>query len=67
MKLACPTPELSIENTDKGSKAERRKFQDFWKSKFSWFVYDSSNDVIYCDFCRKAGPGISILLFQNFY
>ena len=29
------SPEVSIENTDKGSKAEKRKFQDVLKSKFS--------------------------------
>jgi len=51
-------PEISIENTDIGSKAEKRKFQDAWKSKFSWLIYDSSNDVMHCDFCRKAGPNI---------
>ena len=58
-------PEVSIENTDKGSKAEKRKFQDVWKSKFSWLVYDSSNgsnDVMYCDFCRKAGPDIYFII-----
>ena len=38
--------EVSIENTDVG------------KLKFSWLVYDSSYDVMYCDFCRKAGPDI---------
>jgi hypothetical protein len=27
-------------------------------SKFSWLVYDSSYDIMYCDFCRKAGPDI---------
>ena len=54
----APLTEVSIKNTDKGSKAEKCKFQDVWKSKFSWLVYDSSNDVMYCDFCRKAGPDI---------
>jgi hypothetical protein len=49
--------EISIQNTDKGSKAEKRKFQDVWKS-FSWFVYESSHDVMCCDFFRKAGPDI---------
>jgi len=50
--------EISIEKTDEGSKAEKRKFQDVWKSKFSWLIYDSSKDVMNCDFCRKAGPDI---------
>jgi hypothetical protein len=27
-------PEVSIENTDKGSKAEKRKFQDFGSQSF---------------------------------
>ena len=26
---------------------------------FLWFIYDSSNNVIYCDVCRKAGPDIT--------
>ena len=50
--------EVSIENTYEGSKAKKRKFQDVWKSNFSWLVYDSSNDVMYCDFCRKSRPDI---------
>jgi hypothetical protein len=50
--------ELSVKNTDEGSKSEKRKFQDIWKSKFSWLVNDSSKDIMYCDFCRKAGPDI---------
>ena len=37
------SPEISIKNTDKGSKAEKRKFQEVLKSKFSWLLYDSSN------------------------
>ena len=33
--------EVSIENTDEGSKAEKHKLQGVWKSKFSWLVYRS--------------------------
>ena len=32
------------------------KFHDVWKSEFLWLNYDSSNNVMYCDVCRKAGP-----------
>ena len=35
------------------------KFHDVWKSEFLWLVYDSSNNVMYCDVCRKAGPDIT--------
>jgi len=59
------SPEVLIENIDEGSKAEKRNFQDVWKLKFSWLVYDSSKDVMYCDFCRKADPDIKTLLFKN--
>ena len=64
-------PEVSIENTDKGSKAEKRKFQDVWKSKFSWLVYDSSNasnDAMYICIVIFAERQAQIftLLFQNF-
>ena len=27
--------------------------------EFLWLAYDSSNNVIYCDICRKAGPDIA--------
>ena len=27
--------------------------------EFSWFIYDSSSDAMYCDDCRKAGPDIA--------
>ena len=27
--------------------------------EFSWFIYDSSSDAMYCDVCRKAGPDIA--------
>ena len=30
-----------------GSKGRKCKFNDIWKSKFSWFIYDSSNNVNY--------------------
>jgi len=36
-----------------------RKFHDVWKSEFLWLIYDSSNNVMYCDVCRKAGPDIT--------
>jgi hypothetical protein len=32
-----------------------RKFHDVWKLEFLWLNYDSSNYVMYCDVCRKAG------------
>jgi hypothetical protein len=32
-----------------------RKFHDLWKSEFLWLIYDSGNNVMYCDVCRKAG------------
>jgi len=27
--------------------------------EFLWLTYDSSNKVMYCDICRKAGPDIA--------
>ena len=44
-------------NSDKGSgsEAEMRKFHDVWKSEFLWLNYDSSNNVMHCDVCRKVG------------
>jgi hypothetical protein len=36
-----------------------RKFHDLWKSEFLWLIYDSGNNVMYCDVCRKAGPDIT--------
>jgi hypothetical protein len=27
--------------------------------EFLWLTYDSSNNVMYCDICRKAGPDIA--------
>jgi hypothetical protein len=27
--------------------------------EFLWLIYDSSNNVMYCDVCRKAGPEIT--------
>jgi len=49
--------EVWSQNSDDGvgSKAEMRKFHDVWKL-FLWLNYDSSNNVMYCDVCRKAGP-----------
>ena len=54
--------EVSSQNTNEssGSKAEKRKFQDVWKSEFLWLIiYDYSRDVISCDVCRIAGPDIA--------
>ena len=53
--------EVWSQNSDEGlgSKAEMRKFHDVWKSEFLWLIYDSSNNAIYCDVCRKAGPDIT--------
>ena len=43
-----------------GSKAEKRKFQDVWKSECLWLIiYDYSSDVTSCDVCQKAGPDIA--------
>ena len=54
--------EVSSQNTNEGSgsKAEKRKFQDVWKSEFLWLIiYDYSSDVMSCDVCRMAGPDIA--------
>jgi len=32
---------------------------DVWKSEFLWHIHDSSNNVMYCDVCRKAGQDIT--------
>ena len=50
--------EVSIENTDEGSKAESVNSKVSGSQKFSWLVYDSSYNVMYCDFCIKAGLDI---------
>ena len=41
--------EVSSQKSDEvsGSKGGKRKFHDVWKSKFSWLIYDSSNNVNY--------------------
>ena len=36
-----------------------RKFHDVWKTEFLCLIYDSSNNVMYRDVCRKAGPDIT--------
>ena len=55
--------EIWSQNSDESSgftfKAEMRKFHNVWKSEFLWLIYDSSNNVMYCDVCRKAGPDIT--------
>ena len=53
--------ELWSQNSDEGSgsKAEMCKFHDVWKSEFLWLIYDSSNNIMYCDVCRKVGPDIT--------
>ena len=56
--------EVSSQNTNEGSgsKAEKCKFQDVWKSEFLWLIiynYSSTSDVMSCDVCRKAGPDIA--------
>ena len=54
--------EVSSQNTKEGSgsKAEKRKFQDVWKSEFlCLIIYDYSSDVMSCDVCRMAGPDIA--------
>ena len=49
--------EVSIENTDEGSKAE--SVNSKMSGSRSFLVsYNSSYDVMYCDFCRKAGLDI---------
>jgi len=49
--------EVSIENTDEGSKAESVNSKMSGRRSFRG-SYDSSYNVMYCDFCRKAGPDI---------
>ena len=36
-----------------GSKGGKRKFHNVWKSKFSWLIYDSSNNVNYVVWCLQ--------------
>ena len=31
----------------------------FGSQEFLWLIYDSGNNVMYCDVCRKAGPDIT--------
>ena len=47
--------EVSSHNSDEvsGYKAEKCKYQRYLE------VRDSSNDVMHCDVCRKAGPDIA--------
>ena len=60
MSVAILT-EVQSQNSDEGSgsEAETHKFHDVWKSEFLWLIYDSSNNVMYCDVRRKAGPDIT--------
>ena len=53
--------EVWSQNSDEGSgsKVEMCKFHDVWKSEFLWLIYDSSNNVMRCDVCRKAGQDIT--------
>ena len=55
--------EVWSQNSNEGSgftfKAEMCKFHDVWKSEFLWLIYDSSNNVMHCDVCRKAGQDIT--------
>ena len=55
--------EIWSQNSDESSgftfKAEMRKFHNVWKSEFLWLIYDSSNNVMYCDICRKSGQDIT--------
>jgi len=56
MKLACL---MQHSDEGSGSKAEKHKFHNVWKLEFLWLPYDSSNNVMYCDICRKTGPDIA--------
>ena len=58
---ATSSTEVWSQNSDEGlgSKAEVHNFHNVWKSEFLWLIYDSSNKVMYCDVCRKAGPDIN--------
>ena len=49
--------EVSSQKSDEvsGSKGGKCKFHDVWKSKFSWFIYDSSNNVNYVVWCLQKG------------
>ena len=64
MKLACMMQdrrkyEAKIVMKVSGSKAEMSKFHDVWNTGFLWLIYDSSNNVTYCDVCRKTGQDIT--------
>ena len=51
--------DVSSQNTNEGSgsKAEKHKFQDVWKSEFLWLIiYNYCSDIMSCDVCRMAGP-----------
>ena len=50
--------EVCSQNSDEvsGSKAEMCKCHDVWKSEFLLLIYDPSNNVTYCNVCRKTGP-----------
>jgi hypothetical protein len=51
------------QNRDEGSgftfKAEMRKFHNVWRSEFLWLIYDSINNIMHCEVCRKAVPDIT--------
>ena len=42
-----------------GCKVKKHNFQDVWNAEFSWHIYDSSNEVMYCDVSKQAGPDIA--------
>ena len=56
IKLAI-SREVSSQKSDEvsGSKRGKRKFHDVWKWKFSWLIYDSSNNVNYVVWCLQKG------------
>jgi hypothetical protein len=61
MKLACPMQHRRNYQSKILMKVLKLKSVNFKMSeslKFLWLVYDSSKNVMNCDFCRKAGPAM---------
>jgi Domain of unknown function (DUF4371)/hAT family C-terminal dimerisation region len=45
------------ENEDRSGQSKSgggRKFQEHWKSKYSWITYDAERDCVYCGTCKNA-------------
>lgn len=55
---------LLIENKTGRPKPKKRSFQKSWISTYSWIEWDSQNEKVFCQTCKKAEAG-GLLTFSS--